>query len=84
VYGPEHLLTRRARSREIGEKLIERIRWWSAMRDVWRHARQQPFAGNKEGGLTTFMKNRSAPPPRPAPTAMNGVLLYGELITRGF
>src|ERR1044072_5706747 len=28
IYGVEHTLTRRARSREGGEKLIERIRWW--------------------------------------------------------
>ena len=28
IYGAEHLLTRRARSRAIGEKLIERINWW--------------------------------------------------------
>jgi altronate hydrolase len=28
IYGAEHLLTRRAASTEIGEKLIERIKWW--------------------------------------------------------
>ncbi|HXT05290.1 MAG TPA: UxaA family hydrolase, partial [Casimicrobiaceae bacterium] len=28
IYGAEHLLTRRAVSREIGEKLVARIRWW--------------------------------------------------------
>lgn len=28
VYGAEHLLTRRAVSRKVGEKLVERIRWW--------------------------------------------------------
>src|SRR5205823_13699267 len=28
VYGGEHLLTRRARSPEVAEKLLERIRWW--------------------------------------------------------
>src|SRR5207247_2435251 len=28
IYGAEHLLTRRAVSREVGEKLIERIHWW--------------------------------------------------------
>ena len=28
IYGAEHLLTGRAASREIGEKLLERIRWW--------------------------------------------------------
>src|SRR6185312_2678235 len=28
IYGAEHLLTRRAVSKEVGEKLIARIRWW--------------------------------------------------------
>ena len=28
IYGVEHTLTCRARSKEVGEKLIERIRWW--------------------------------------------------------
>jgi altronate dehydratase len=28
IYGAEHLLTRRAVSPEVGEKLIDRIRWW--------------------------------------------------------
>ncbi|MDR2726756.1 MAG: altronate dehydratase family protein, partial [Deltaproteobacteria bacterium] len=28
IYGAEHLLTRRAVSREVGEKLVARIRWW--------------------------------------------------------
>jgi altronate hydrolase len=28
IYGAEHMLTRRAVNREVGEKLIERIHWW--------------------------------------------------------
>src|SRR3546814_11925629 len=28
IYGAEHLLTRRAAPRAIGEKLIQRLRWW--------------------------------------------------------
>ena len=28
IYGAEHVLTRRAVSREVGEKLVERIKWW--------------------------------------------------------
>src|ERR1700741_1710631 len=27
IYGAEHLLTRRAKSREVGEKIVERIKW---------------------------------------------------------
>src|SRR6202008_821958 len=28
IYGAEHLLTRRAQSRAVGEKIVERIHWW--------------------------------------------------------
>ena len=28
IYGAEHLLTRRARTREVGEKLVDIIHWW--------------------------------------------------------
>src|SRR4249919_2628019 len=28
IYGAEHLLTRRARNREVGEKLVDIIKWW--------------------------------------------------------
>src|SRR5207247_5063909 len=28
IYGAEHLLTRRAVSRAVGGKLVERIKWW--------------------------------------------------------
>jgi altronate hydrolase len=28
IYGAEHLLTRRAVNRDVGEKLISRIKWW--------------------------------------------------------
>jgi altronate hydrolase len=55
IYGAEHLLTRRAVSREVGEKLLALIRWWED------HARRHdatidnnPSWGNKQGGLTTI------------------------------
>jgi len=57
IYGAEHLLTRRAASKEIAEKLISRIHWWEDY-----CARNQgemnnnPSAGNKAGGLTTILE----------------------------
>jgi altronate hydrolase len=32
LYGAEHLLTRRASDRQVGEKLIQHIRWWRTTR----------------------------------------------------
>ncbi len=55
IYGAEHLLTRRAVRREVGEKLIERIRWWEWYAGIFgAELNNNPSPGNKEGGLTTI------------------------------
>jgi altronate hydrolase len=57
IYGGEHLLTRRAVSIAVADKLLQRIRWWE------RHCERMeaemdnnPSAGNKAGGLTTILE----------------------------
>src|SRR5262245_10228491 len=53
IYGAEHLLTRRASSREVGEKLVERIKWWEWYTGIFGvEINNNPSVGNKEGGLT--------------------------------
>jgi len=55
IYGAEHLLTRRAVRREVGEKLVERIKWWEWYAGVFGAVlNNNPSPGNKEGGLTTI------------------------------
>ncbi len=55
IYGAEHLLTRRAVSREVGEKLLERIRWWEEYAAIFGgRIDNNPSVGNKAGGLTTI------------------------------
>jgi altronate hydrolase len=57
IYGAEHLLTRRAVSREVGQKLIDRILWWE--NHTARHNVEMdnnPTPGNKAGGLTTILE----------------------------
>jgi altronate hydrolase len=58
IYGVEHTLTRRAASREVGEKLVERIRWWkeeySVGRDVQINGKVSP--GNQMGGLANIFE----------------------------
>ncbi|NPT43481.1 altronate dehydratase [Paraburkholderia sp. 1N] len=57
IYGAEHLLTRRAVTREVGMKLVDRIRWWE---DYCARNRatlnNNPSTGNKAGGLTTVLE----------------------------
>ena len=55
IYGAEHLLVRRAVSREVGEKLIRLIRWWEQhVRKFDATIDNNPTIGNKAGGLTTI------------------------------
>ena len=57
IYGAEHLLTRRAVSREVGEKLIARIKWWEDYtRRNHGEMNNNPSPGNKAGGLTTILE----------------------------
>jgi altronate hydrolase len=64
IYGAEHLLTRRAVSREVGEKLIKRIHWWEDYcKRMNAELNNNPSAGNKAGGLTTILENPWAPWP---------------------
>ena len=86
VYGGEHLLTRRARSPEVAEKLIERIHWWE------RHAAafgasidNNPAPGNKVGGLTTIYEKSLGAIAKAGTTPLNEVVGYAERVTeRGF
>ena len=55
IYGAEHLLLRRARSQEVAEQFMERLRWWehyTAINDM--KLNNNPTPGNKLGGLTTI------------------------------
>jgi altronate hydrolase len=55
TYGAEHILTERAVSREVGEKLVALMRWWENYTSM--HGAEidnNPSPGNKAGGLTTI------------------------------
>ena len=55
IYGAEHLLTRRAVRREVGEKLVGRIKWWEWYTGLFgAEINNNPSPGNKAGGLTTI------------------------------
>jgi len=86
IYGAEHLLTRRAATREIAEKLLERIRWWE--RYVARNdgtMDNNPSPGNKAGGLTTILEKSLGAVAKGGTTPLRGVYRYAEPITsRGF
>ncbi len=86
IYGAEHLLTRRAQTREVGEKLIERIHWWEdyAAKNGGT-MNNNPTPGNKAGGLTTILEKSLGAVAKGGSTNLVGVYKYAEPITtKGF
>ena len=82
IYGAEHLLTRRAVSREVGEKLVARIRWWEdyTARNM-ASMNNNPSAGNKEGGLTTILEKSLGAFAKGGSTNLTAVYEYAEPVT---
>ena len=86
IYGAEHLLTRRAISREVGEKLVERIKWWEWYTGIFgAEINNNPSPGNKEGGLTTIFEKSLGAIAKGGSTAMVDVVGYAEPVkAKGF
>jgi altronate hydrolase/galactarate dehydratase len=82
IYGAEHLLTRRAVSREVGERLVERIRWWEDY--TARNGGEMdnnPSPGNKRGGLTTILEKSLGAVAKGGTAPLSGVYRFAEPIT---
>jgi altronate hydrolase len=86
IYGAEHLLTRRAASREIGEKLVSMIHWWEDYTSRnGGEMNNNPSPGNKAGGLTTILEKSLGAAAKGGTTALNEVYEYAEPVTaKGF
>jgi altronate hydrolase len=86
IYGAEHLLTRRAANREIGEKLVGIIKWWEDYTARNKgEMNNNPSPGNKAGGLTTILEKSLGAAAKGGTTTLRGVFHYAEPInTRGF
>jgi len=86
IYGAEHLLTRRAVSRAVGEKLIERIKWWEWYTSIFgAEINNNPSPGNKEGGLTTIYEKSLGAVAKGGSTALVDVVHYAEPVkAKGF
>ena len=86
IYGAEHLLTRRAVSREVGEKLVGVIKWWEEYTARNNQSMDNnPSPGNKAGGLTTILEKSLGAAAKGGSTALTGVYNYAEPVTgKGF
>jgi altronate hydrolase len=82
VYGAEHLLTRRAVSREVGEKLVDLIHWWEdyAARNGGEMD-NNPSPGNRDGGLTTILEKSLGAVAKGGSTNLIDVYKYARPVT---
>jgi len=86
TYGAEHLLTRRAVSPEVGEKLVALMRWWEDYtKREGAEMNANPSPGNKAGGLTTILEKSLGAMAKAGSTNLVDVVGYAEPVTaRGF
>jgi altronate hydrolase len=82
VFGAEHLLTRRAVSKEVGQKLLDRIAWWHRYVEAGGGTLDNnPSPGNKAGGLTTILEKSLGAVAKGGSAPLNAVYEYAEPIT---
>ncbi len=82
IYGGEHLLTQRAVSPEVAQKLLDRIRWWEEYAAKFGACiDNNPSVGNKRGGLTTIYEKSLGAIAKGGGAALRAVYEYAEPVT---
>jgi len=86
IYGAEHLLTRRAATPQVAQKLLDRIDWWRdyAARNN-AELNNNPSYGNKAGGLTTILEKSLGAVAKSGSARLEAVYEYAErVVAHGF
>jgi len=79
IYGAEHLLTHRAATRAVADKLMQRLAWWE--RYAALHGgdlNNNPSPGNKAGGITTILEKSLGAVAKAGSSGLMEVLEYAE------
>ena len=86
IYGAEHMLLRRAVSQQVGQKLIDLLKWWEDYAATnKRSLDNNPSPGNKAGGLSTILEKSLGAAAKGGSADMVEVYRYAEPVTaRGF
>lgn len=83
-YGAEHVLTARAATPEVGQKLVDSIQWWENFaRTRGLVINNNPSPGNKAGGLTTIIEKSLGSIAKGGTTNLNEVYQYAEPVEAG-
>lgn len=83
IYGAEHLLTSRAVSQDVSDKLMNRIRWWEDYCE--RNGGEldnNPSPGNKRGGLTTILEKSLGAVAKGGTAPLTDFYLFAEKIDK--
>jgi altronate hydrolase len=81
IYGVEQTLTSRARTPEIGQKLVDRMNWWleySKGRDTQINGQVSP--GNNAGGLANILEKSLGGAKKAGSTGLMEVYKYAEQV----
>jgi len=82
IYGAEHLLTARAVSPAVADKLMQRIHWWEGYtRQHNGDMNNNPSPGNKAGGITTILEKSLGAVAKGGSTGLMAVYEYAEPVT---
>ncbi len=86
IYGAEHLLTRRAISRAVGEKLLALVDWWGEYAGrMGVQLDDNRSLGNQAGGLSTIYEKSLGAVAKAGSSPLTGVYEYAEPVqSRGF
>ena len=83
IYGAEHMLLGRAVSQEVGQKLLDLLRWWEVYAEKnGESLDNNPSPGNKAGGLTTILEKSLGAAAKGGHADLVDVYKYAEPITR--
>lgn len=81
IYGAEHLLTCRAVTPAVGQKLVDVFDWWEDLCHRNNASmNNNPSAGNKKGGLTTVLEKSLGGVSKGGTTGLMAVYDYAEAV----
>ena len=82
IFGAEHLLVKRARNREVAEKLLDCIRRYKVYLNRFSGSfDDNPSPGNKEGGLTNILEKSLGAVAKGGTSPLIDVYDYAERVT---
>lgn len=82
IFGAEHLLVRRARNREVAEKLLGFVRGYKKYINQFGGSfDDNPSPGNKEGGLTNILEKSLGAVAKAGISTLTDAVDYAERIT---